>query len=78
MVGHRALPTTGPAHQLLGRIRAEYAEMPGLSLTADQAKRLFGMLDAERTICQALLERLVDEGFLARTRAGQYRLRSAS
>jgi hypothetical protein len=78
MVGQHLVPTTGPANQLLRRIRAEYAEMPGLSLTADQARRLFGIKGAEPAVCQALLESLVNEGFLARTRAGQYRLKTAS
>jgi hypothetical protein len=44
-------------------IRSEYAEMPGLHLTARQAQRLWG-LDASR--CQALLDALESERYLKR------------
>ena len=43
--------------ELLCRIRAEYLEMPGLQLTAPQARCLFG-LDAETG--DAVLAALVD------------------
>ncbi len=35
--------------RVLERIRAEYLEMPGLKLTADQLQRLCGI---EQTICK--------------------------
>jgi len=44
-------------------IRSEFAEMPGLHLTARQAQRLWG-LDAPR--CQALLDTLESQRFLKR------------
>jgi hypothetical protein len=44
-------------------IRSEYAEMPGLHLTARQAQRLWG-LDAPR--CQALLDALESARYLKR------------
>ena len=46
---------------LLVRIRAEYREMPGLQLTFAQA-RILWQVDA--ATCSAVLQILVDEGFL--------------
>jgi hypothetical protein len=51
------------------RIRAEYLEMPGMNLTADQVARLCGM---ERAACQTVLTALVDARFLALTPDGTY------
>lgn len=51
------------------RIRAEYREMPGLSLTLGQAIRFWNL---DRPTCEDLLTRLVDEGFL-HARGGIYR-----
>jgi hypothetical protein len=53
----------------LGRIRSEFAEMPGLTLTAWQASRLFGI---EPIACESALGSLVAFGFLRRTASGQY------
>ena len=53
----------------LNVIRAEYLEMPGLHLTQAQAQCLWG-LDALTS--EALLEALVNAGFLRRTRRGGY------
>jgi hypothetical protein len=50
-------------------IRAEYLEIPGLSLTKQQAERLWG-LDALTS--EALLAALVDINFLRRTDKGAY------
>jgi hypothetical protein len=55
--------------ELLGRIRAEYLEMPGLRLTAPQARCLFG-LDAETW--DAVLAALVDAKFLYETPNGMF------
>jgi hypothetical protein len=52
--------------EVLQRIQGEYLEMPGLRLTAAQARRLWGL---ERDVCDALL---VDARFLARTRDGAF------
>jgi hypothetical protein len=49
-----------PSERLLERIRAEYLEMPGLCLTSEQVQRLCGV---ERTICQLVLDSLVDAKF---------------
>ena len=46
---------------VLYRIRAEFAEMPGLRLTLAQASRLFQL---ETVRCQQLLTSLVDTGQL--------------
>jgi hypothetical protein len=43
------------------RLRAEYLEMPGLRLKAEQAQRLCGI---ERTMCQTVLDTLVNAKFL--------------
>ena len=56
-------------HDLCERIRGEYREMPGLHLTVSQAGRLWHE-DAE--VCRAVLDQLVVEGFLHRTRGGGY------
>jgi hypothetical protein len=45
----------------LQRIRGEYTEMPGLTLTIAQASRLWRL---EGDVCQDLLDRLVADGFL--------------
>jgi len=50
-------------------IRGEYLEIPGLHLTRDQVRRLWGL---DEVTCDALLEALVEEGFLRRTRTGAY------
>jgi hypothetical protein len=50
--------------ELVGRVRGEFMEMPGLRLNVAQAQRLWG-LDALR--CQAVLETLVETGVLACT-----------
>jgi hypothetical protein len=45
-------------------IRAEYLEIPGLSLTKPEVERLWGL---DPVICEALLAALVDIKFLRRT-----------
>jgi hypothetical protein len=53
--------------EVLTRVQGEFLEMPGLRLTAAQARRLWG-LDAAS--CDALLTALIDAKFLYRTRDG--------
>jgi len=53
----------------LDRIRGEYLEMPGLSLTERQAQRLWGL---DHEACKTLLEALLQTGFLRRTERGSY------
>jgi CheY-like chemotaxis protein len=52
------------------RVRDEFAALPGLSLTAEQARLVFE-LDPE--MCAAILSALVAEGFLARTPYGTFK-----
>ena len=59
---------------LLRRVRDEFLEMPGLSLTEGQAARLW-QVDPMTTA--DLLRRLVEARFLARTGGGHYRRLSA-
>jgi len=54
-------------------LRSHYVEMPGLSLTPAQARRLCGLSDLDLTTCERILERLVDERFLLRSFDGRYR-----
>jgi hypothetical protein len=54
---------------VLQRIRGEYLEMPGLTLTTAQAQRLWGL---DRDTCASLLAALVDAKFLKTTRDGAY------
>lgn len=58
---------------LLLRARIAYSEMPGLCLTASQARRLWNL---EAGTCNTLLEALIREGFLGRTEDGLYVHRS--
>jgi Fic family protein len=58
-----------PSVELVRRIRAEYLEMPGLHLTAQQAQRLFGL---EAETCDAVLATLLDAKFLIRTHSGLF------
>jgi hypothetical protein len=58
-----------PDPVLRRRAEAEYMEMPGLKLTAAQASR-FWHLDADAGA--ALLDAMVDDGFLYRSRDGAY------
>ena len=53
-------------------IRLEYDEMPGLSLTLEQAARFWHL---DREACRLALDCLVRDGFLARGRSGYIRSR---
>lgn len=65
----RVLVDATMSEQLVGRIRGEFAEMPGLRLTIAQAARLW---QADRTICASVLGRLVREQFLYCTPDGAF------
>lgn len=54
---------------LVTRVKSEYVEMPGLSLTLPQAQRLLGL---DSLTCAALLRDLVESGFLVNTAAGRF------
>lgn len=55
------------------RIKAEFEEMPGLRLTTSQARRLCGV---DEMICKAVLDALVDSGFLCVKGEGVYSRRT--
>lgn len=54
---------------VISRIRAEFLEMPGMRLTMQQLQRLCGI---ESTLCQTVLDALVDEKFLSVKPDGSY------
>lgn len=54
---------------IVQRVRGEYLEMPGLSLTERQAQRLWHL---EPEACHSLLRALVESGFLRQTPRGGY------
>ena len=54
---------------VLRRVQGEYIEMPGLRLTPAQAQRLWGL---DRAACDTLLDKLVEDRFLFRTRDGAF------
>lgn len=60
---------TAALSELLLRIRTEYAQMPGLKLTAPQARRLWG---PDCATCDAALAALVKTKFLSCTREGLF------
>jgi CheY-like chemotaxis protein len=77
-----ALPLTDPIRvpverrnatlrrQTLERVREEFAALPGLSLTAEQARLIFGL---KRDATERILMALASEGFLSRTQQGAFR-----
>jgi hypothetical protein len=52
---------------LIDIVRAEYAEMPGLSVTPVQAARLWAV---DRATCDEVFRRLIAMGVVRRTRRG--------
>ncbi len=55
--------------QMLERIQGEFVEMPGLRLTAPQARRLWGL---DQDACSEVLRALVNTRFLIQTRDGAF------
>jgi hypothetical protein len=64
-----AYSSVSPYSEVLGRVRAEFMEMPGLQLTARQAQCLFGL---DPATCDAVLADLQDAKFLTRTQKGLF------
>jgi hypothetical protein len=54
---------------VIERLRAEFVEMPDLRLSSEQVERLCGV---EHTMCQSILDALVDAKFLCRKPDGIY------
>ncbi len=57
------------------RVRAEFEEMPGMTLTMPQASRLFGLKD---DVCRTIVEQLVKSEYLKWTQSGAAVTRSMS
>jgi hypothetical protein len=57
------------SRELIGRIRGEFLEMPGLKLSLQQACRLWNL---SATACGAALDELRAEGFLYQTQSGAF------
>jgi CheY-like chemotaxis protein len=66
----RPAATSMPPAEAAVRVRHEFGALPGLALTAEQARLVF---DLDRDMCERILGALVAEGFLARTPQGAYR-----
>ncbi len=62
-------PTCAPLEALLQRVREQYRETPGPTLTKPQATRLFGVAPS---VCAAMLRALVMENFLSRAGDGLF------
>jgi hypothetical protein len=60
----------GQVDHLLARVRAEFLEMPCLTLTLPQAMRLWHL---DLAACRAVLGSLVRARFLVETRQGAFR-----
>jgi Fic family protein len=56
--------STDALREVTRRIRAEYADMPGLCLTVSQAQRLWAI---DQQTCERALRTLVAGGILRRT-----------
>jgi hypothetical protein len=54
-------------NEVVGRIRAEFLEMPGLRLTLTQASRLWGL---DEGACRHVIDVLVRSSFLRWTAGG--------
>lgn len=54
---------------MMRRIHGEYREMPGLRLTAAQARRLWNL---DRNQCEAVLDALIEARLLRRTDDGAF------
>ena len=58
-----------PRAMIAERVRGEFREMPGLTLTLAQARRLWSL---DVATCTEVLSHLVDAGFLARRPDGAF------
>jgi hypothetical protein len=70
-----AVPRKPDIEAVAATVCREFDEMPGLALTADQARRLWAL---EPPMCGAVLEHLVRSGYLCRTDTGHYAKPSAA
>ena len=66
----RGPASVAPVADLVGLVRSEYNEMPGLCLTRAQVQRLWLL---EPAACDVVLRTLVDGGFLRLSSSGYVR-----
>jgi len=66
----RSEPARGADGSAVLRVREQFAALPGLSLTAEQARLVF---ELDGDMCDTILLALVSEGFLSRTTHGAYK-----
>lgn len=59
----------GEVNGLVRVVQLEFDEMPGLSLTVEQARRLWAL---DPAVCTKVLGELVNAGYLDVTDAGRY------
>jgi hypothetical protein len=69
MIAECRNPSVMPLEELVWLVDAEYKEMPGMHLTFDQARRLFGLSDAD---CRRVLDHLVTVGILMEDTAHRF------
>jgi hypothetical protein len=62
-------PHADGLRELANRIRAEYTEMPGLSVTLPQAQRLWAL---DRRTCEAVMNQLMATGVIRVTTKGRF------
>lgn len=70
-----AVPRKPDIEAVVASVRREFDEMPGLTLTAEQARRLWAL---EPRVCGVVLDRLVRSGYLCQTETGHYAKPSAA
>jgi hypothetical protein len=61
--------TSGAIRTLMEQVQAEYAEMPGLSVTLPQAQRLWAV---DHPTCEEVFSRLIAKGVLRMTTKGRF------
>jgi hypothetical protein len=61
--------SSNPAPPVIERVRGEFREMPGLTLTLGQAGRLWSL---DPSTCSEVMSELVDSGFLCRKADGAF------
>jgi hypothetical protein len=69
MIAECRKPSVIPLEELVWLVDAEYREMPGMHLTFDQARRLFGVSAAD---CRRVLDYLVATGVLTEDPAHRF------
>jgi hypothetical protein len=60
---------SGASRALIELVQAEYAEMPGLSVTLPQAQRLWAV---DRRTCEEAFSRLIADRVLRKTSSGRF------